>query len=386
MDDPVSSPHADALAPLAPTPHRVVELVVNLDDVTGEVIGHAVQTLLDEGALDVWTTAIQMKKQRPGVQLSVLAREAHAAATARRVLELTGSFGVRYRPWDRLVLDREHQQVDTPYGPLPVKVGSLEGQPIAVRPEFEPARAAAQNADETDFVRAAAAFAAAQMIRPADPDAPPPVVPAGVDLGPLAGLLWSERAGMRANAAVLLGETGSPSARPMLRDAAKRPTPRAARTDQTLLELQISEALVKLGEEDQLKALRLAAYSKDDEVRVLAVLMLGRLDDQTMEGALLGFLKQDPQELRLAAAQALGHMGWPDGLPAALKGATSDLERIRAQSALALGRAMTAIPATDSVHDTQARVAAYTALDRLLSDPAASVRLSAAAAVLEPAP
>ncbi len=249
-----------------------------------------------------------------------------------------------------------------------------------------PARAAAQNADETDFVRAAAAFAAAQMIRPADPDAPPPVVPAGVDLGPLAGLLWSERAGMRANAAVLLGETGSPSARPMLRDAAKRPTPRAARTDQTLLELQISEALVKLGEEDQLKALRLAAYSKDDEVRVLAVLMLGRLDDQTMEGALLGFLKQDPQELRLAAAQALGHMGWPDGLPAALKGATSDLERIRAQSALALGRAMTAIPATDSVHDTQARVAAYTALDRLLSDPAASVRLSAAAAVLEPAP
>ncbi len=146
MDDPVSSPHADALAPLAPTPHRVVELVVNLDDVTGEVIGHAVQTLLDEGALDVWTTAIQMKKQRPGVQLSVLAREAHAAATARRVLELTGSFGVRYRPWDRLVLDREHQQVDTPYGPLPVKVGSLEGQPIAVRPEFEPARAAAQHA------------------------------------------------------------------------------------------------------------------------------------------------------------------------------------------------------------------------------------------------
>lgn len=252
-------------------------------------------------------------------------------------------------------------------------------------PQLEaPARAAMQNADETDFVRAAAAFAADQISSPLDPDAPPPVVPAAVDLGPVAGLLWSDRAGMRANAAVLLGESGAPSARPMLHDAANRPTPRASRIDQTLLELQISEALVKLGDEDQLKALRLAAYSKDDEVRVRAVLMLGRLGDQTMEGALLGFLDQDPQELRLAAAHALGNMGWPDGLPIAMTGAVSNLERIRAQAALAVGRAMLAIPASDSPRDTQARAAAYTVLDRLLSDPAPSVRLSAAAAVLEP--
>lgn len=137
---PDTTPHAD------PTPTRVIELVVNLDDVTGEVIGQACEALLAGGALDVWTTAIQMKKQRPGVQLSVLAREADAATTARRVLELTGSFGVRYRAWDRLVLEREHADVDTPYGPLPVKVGRLDGHPVAARPEFEPARAAADAA------------------------------------------------------------------------------------------------------------------------------------------------------------------------------------------------------------------------------------------------
>jgi len=144
MADPASppdtTPHAD------PTPTRVVELVVNLDDVTGEVIARACETLQANGALDVWTTAIQMKKQRPGVQLSVLTREADAAATARRVLELTGSFGVRYRAWDRLVLERGHVDVHTPYGVLPVKVGRLDGQPVAARAEFEPARAAADAA------------------------------------------------------------------------------------------------------------------------------------------------------------------------------------------------------------------------------------------------
>ena len=143
MADPVPEPDSPLASALPPAPTRVVELVVNLDDVTGEVIGQACETLLAEGALDVWTAAIQMKKQRPGVQLSVLTREDDAAPTARRVLELTGSFGVRYRAWDRLVLEREHETVATPYGTLPVKVGRLEGQPVSARPEFEPARVAA---------------------------------------------------------------------------------------------------------------------------------------------------------------------------------------------------------------------------------------------------
>ena len=297
----------------------------------------------------------------------------------------------------------------------------------------EPARAAAQNTDEPAYVRAAAAFAAAKIrdeqpavaasgegdlnadpnadldaggvadgdtngdadetseAAPTDiPDAtagttPGPAASAPVDLDPIAALLWSRQAGMRANAAVLLGELGTGSARPMLRDAARQPTPRASAVAQTLLNLQISEALVKLGEEDQLNPIRLAAYSKDDEVRVLAVLMLGRLGDRTMEGAIMSFLTKDPQELRLAAAEALGDLGWPDGLVAALQGANSPLVRIRSQAALALGRSILAIPNVDTPRNQEARTVGQAALDRLLSDPEASVRVAAAAAVLEPA-
>jgi len=118
------------------TPVRVCELVVNLDDVTGEVIGHAAQTLLEEGALDVWTSIITMKHGRPGTLLSVLTSCDLRDAPARRLLELTGSFGVRYREWDRLVLDRTMQTVSTALGDVPVKVGSLDGKPIAAKPEF----------------------------------------------------------------------------------------------------------------------------------------------------------------------------------------------------------------------------------------------------------
>ena len=290
----------------------------------------------------------------------------------------------------------------------------------------EPARVAADNADEPAYVRAAAAFAAAKIsaARPAsnpsaneatppaapdseagenpgtdtDPSAtantdgpvstdPAPETPAAapVDLSPIAALLWSKEAGMRANAAVLLGELRAGSARPMLRDAAEHPTPRASAIAQTLLNLQISEALVKLGNDEQLSPIRLAAYSKDDEVRVLAVLMLGRLGDRTMEGAIISFLTQDPQELRLAAAEALGDLGWPDGLATGLEGANSDLVRIRSQAALAVGRSTLAIPAADTPQNRQARAVARAALDRLLLDPEASVRVAAAAAVLEPA-
>lgn len=125
---------------------RVVELAVNLDDLTGQLIGEATQRLLDEGALDVWTIAIGMKKQRPGVMLCVLAHAGERNRFARRILELTGSFGVRFREWDRLVLDREHADARGAYGTLRVKVGRLSGRTIVARPEFEDVKALAREA------------------------------------------------------------------------------------------------------------------------------------------------------------------------------------------------------------------------------------------------
>ena len=125
-------------------PTHVVEIAANLDDASGEVIGAAVETLLIEGALDVWTSAISMKKQRPGVMVSLLCAPEDRDRLARRLMELTGSFGVRYRPWDRLVLDRRHETAQTPFGPIRIKIGSLDGQAIAAKPEYEDVHRAAQ--------------------------------------------------------------------------------------------------------------------------------------------------------------------------------------------------------------------------------------------------
>ncbi|MHC4995142.1 MAG: nickel pincer cofactor biosynthesis protein LarC2 [Planctomycetota bacterium] len=137
---------------------RVIEIAVNLDDASGELVGHAQQSLRDEGALDVWTTPLQMKKGRPGIGLHVLGAVGDRDRLARRVIELTGAFGVRYREWDRLVLDRRHETVDTAFGPVRLKVGSLGGAVMAVKPEFEDVRRAA----EQSGVEAPEALAEAQ--------------------------------------------------------------------------------------------------------------------------------------------------------------------------------------------------------------------------------
>ena len=132
-----------------PTPTDVTEIAVNLDDVSGEVIGEAQRALLAAGALDVWVTAIQMKKQRPGVMLSLLCEAQKRDELAKRVIELTGSFGVRYREWGRLVLERRHVTVETRFGKVRVKVGELDGKVIVARPEFEDAKRLASEAGAT---------------------------------------------------------------------------------------------------------------------------------------------------------------------------------------------------------------------------------------------
>lgn len=148
-------------SPSNPTPTSVTEIVVNLDDVTGELIGEAQRELLAAGALDVWATAIQMKKGRPGVMLSLLCEAGRRDEFARLVIELTGSFGVRFREWGRLVLERRHVTVETPFGKLRVKVGELDGKVLVAQPEFEDVKHLAQEAGATarevmDAARAAA--------------------------------------------------------------------------------------------------------------------------------------------------------------------------------------------------------------------------------------
>jgi len=151
-------------SPTNPTPTEVTEIVVNLDDVTGELVGDAVRTLMAAGALDVWTSAIQMKKGRPGVMLSLLCEQKKQDEMARLVIELTGSFGVRFRDWGRLILDRRHVTVDTAYGKVRVKVGELDGKVVVARPEFEAVKHLAQETGVSVRLVSDAAQSAAQAL------------------------------------------------------------------------------------------------------------------------------------------------------------------------------------------------------------------------------
>lgn len=159
--------NADGAAPV-----EVAELCVNLDDISAEIIGQAQQTLLDEGALDVWTTAIGMKKQRPGVMLSLLCPLERQADFARRMMELTGSFGVRHRLWQRTVLQRRHVTVETIFGFARLKVGSLAGRVVVAKPEYDDVLALAKRAGQPLRVAMQAAEAAASQWL-AEQDEPP---------------------------------------------------------------------------------------------------------------------------------------------------------------------------------------------------------------------
>lgn len=142
---------------------RVVEIAVNLDDVSPQVIGDLRQRLLEAGALDVWTQAIGMKKQRPGVMVCVLATPGDRARLATMLLEQSGAMGVRWRAWDRMVLERRHESIMTRNGPLRLKIGALPGGKIvAVQPEFEDVRARAEEAGVTVRAMLRTAEAAAE--------------------------------------------------------------------------------------------------------------------------------------------------------------------------------------------------------------------------------
>ena len=151
------------------TPQAVVELAANVDDATGEVLGHAAGALLAAGALDAWLTPIQMKKGRPGVLVSALVREEDADRLAVELLRQTGSFGVRRRGWDRVVVERSTHTVETVFGDVDVKLGRLHGETLFARPEADSAAAVAAAAGVPFRVVMLAAEAAGRSLLSAGP-------------------------------------------------------------------------------------------------------------------------------------------------------------------------------------------------------------------------
>jgi uncharacterized protein (TIGR00299 family) protein len=115
----------------------VAILETNLDDINPEILGHFVEHALAAGALDVFHTAIQMKKNRPGILLTVLCAEADADRFSELLLRETSSFGVRRYTAERRKLARKFVAVHTPYGEVSVKVGRLDGRVVQAAPEFE---------------------------------------------------------------------------------------------------------------------------------------------------------------------------------------------------------------------------------------------------------
>jgi uncharacterized protein (DUF111 family) len=112
-------------------------LETNLDDLPAEVIGYCYELLLAAGAVDVFSTPIFMKKNRPGVLLSVLTPEAAIPAVEEILFRETTTFGIRRYPVSRRKLQRKPCTVQSPWGPIQGKLGWLNGRPPVFSPEYE---------------------------------------------------------------------------------------------------------------------------------------------------------------------------------------------------------------------------------------------------------
>jgi len=141
------------------SPTDAILLETNLDDATGQEIGHAIERALASGALDAWAVPSVMKKGRPGVVLSILAEPAAAAALEALLLRETPTLGVRRHVVERHVLPRRLVQVTTSYGPVQVKVRTTPGGDEG-SPEYEDCRLVATRAGVSWREVAAAALAA----------------------------------------------------------------------------------------------------------------------------------------------------------------------------------------------------------------------------------
>lgn len=221
-------------------------------------------------------------------------------------------------------------------------------------------------ADESPFVVASAIYALVQTGEE-------------VDRGPLAKYLFQEQdPGLRAHVAFLLGEMRDPSALPLIKDAARAPMPSADSLRLRLLDLQLSEAMVKLGDQSQFEPLRAAlfpAQPSDLEATALAIQALGEVGDQSSRGMLAQLSERAgprgelmPPEILLSIAISMAKLGDRNGWFLAEMFWESERALVRADSASVFGW-------TNRVED-------LAKLEAMLSDPDEVVRVAAASALV----
>ena len=118
----------------------VTVLEANLDDLSPQVLAYAMERLLAEGALDVFSVPVQMKKSRPGALLTVLAKTEDAVRLTNLIFAETTTLGVRRREEQRQTLSRRWETVTTTWGPVRMKIANMNGSISNYAPEYEDCR------------------------------------------------------------------------------------------------------------------------------------------------------------------------------------------------------------------------------------------------------
>jgi uncharacterized protein (TIGR00299 family) protein len=124
---------------------RITVLEANLDDLSPQVLAYAMERLLAEGALDVFSVPVQMKKNRPGALLTVLAKMEDANRLTKLIFAETTTLGVRRREEQRQTLSRRWETVDTKWGPVRMKIANMNGSVSNYAPEYEDCRTLAES-------------------------------------------------------------------------------------------------------------------------------------------------------------------------------------------------------------------------------------------------
>ena len=127
----------------APSPERVTVIETNIDDLNPQFYETVMERLFAAGALDVFLTPIQMKKNRPATLLSVICAPEMTQSLTTVVLTNTSTLGVRVSQWDRICLDRRWEEVTTEFGTVRIKIGETDGNVINASPEYDDCKRAA---------------------------------------------------------------------------------------------------------------------------------------------------------------------------------------------------------------------------------------------------
>lgn len=219
--------------------------------------------------------------------------------------------------------------------------------------------------DKNASVRAAAIFAAKRCGR-------------DVDLSPLGAMLGSSNSSSRANAAMLIGQLGDRQAMPMLRELAAKPMPRVSTAERASVRLQFAEAMIRLDPDDLevLGSIRAAMFSNYDDVRILAISVIGEIDDRSQLKGLAHIIERDnPIQVKIAAAQAMVRMGDSRGQATLMQASRYDVKALRSD----LEKYLEKMRGIDSAESRELR--ALLADDKRCERNAAEVRAQAAIAL-----